>query len=294
MKSMKRSLFLFTLCLMVLTSGCGSTEKINEQTPKTEGLDKLNDIQVISREEGSGTRSTFAELVGFLENDMGKPDLTAESAQIAENADQVSTLVGENESAVGYLSLGALPDDENVKALQVNGITASLEEKSYPLSRTFYLAYSGGLSELETDFLTYVHGAGQTIVEKTYIPVAKSSTFLSNKSSGTIRIGGSTSVAPLMEKLAEAYREYNPNAEIIVEATDSGDGLTRAMSGEVDLGMASRDLKDYERELLDYEAIAKDDIAVIVNAANPLENITLDELKSIFTGEFVRWEELNQ
>ena len=95
-------------------------------------------------------------------------------------------------------------------------------------------------------------------------------------------------------KNPDDYMEINQNAEIVVEATDSGDGLTRAMSGELDLGMASRDLKDYEIELLDYEAIAEDDIAVIVNAENPLENITTEALRNIFTGEFTKWEELNQ
>ena len=171
--------------------------------------------------------------------------------------------------------------------MKVNGTQASLEEKSYPLSRTFYLAYSGQLSELEQDFLSYVHGAGQDIVAEAYIPVAKSSSFLSNKAKGTLKIGGSTSVAPLIANLANAYMKINSNAKIIVQSSDSSDGLTKAMSGEFDFGMSSRDLKDYE-------AIAEDDIAVIVNAENPLEDITLEELKNVFTGMFVKWEELNQ
>ncbi|MCI7740344.1 MAG: substrate-binding domain-containing protein [Lachnospiraceae bacterium] len=294
MKRTKMPVLLSALLMAALLSGCSQSGQDSSQRTKTEGLDQLKDIQVISREEGSGTRSAFAELVGFVGNEEGKQDLTTDKAQIAENAEEVCKLVGENTSAVGYISLGTVPEDGGIKVLKVNGTQASLEEKSYPLSRTFYLAYSGQLSELEQDFLSYVHGAGQDIVAEAYIPVAKSSSFLSNKAKGTLKIGGSTSVAPLIANLANAYMKINSNAKIIVQSSDSSDGLTKAMSGEFDFGMSSRDLKDYEMELLDYEAIAEDDIAVIVNAENPLEDITLEELKNVFTGMFVKWEELNQ
>lgn len=293
MQRKNMAFFLSVILMLLMLSGCSSTQN-SEQNQKIEGLDKLNGIQVISREEGSGTRSAFAELAGFSGSDESRPDLTTEQAQIAENAEEVCKLVQENTSAIGYISMGTVVDEKSIKILKVNGAAADLEEKAYPLGRTFYLAYCGKLSELEQDFLTYVHSAGQEIVSESYIPVAKSSSFLSGKQKGSIKIGGSTSVEPLMEKLADAYMERNPNAQITVEATDSGDGLTRAMSGELDFGMSSRDLKDYEMELLDYEAIAEDNIAVIVNAENPLENITIDELKKIFTGESAKWEELNQ
>lgn len=291
----RKMLFLFSfMFLLGLLAGCNSSEKSAEQSTKTEGLDELKEIQVISREEGSGTRSAFAELSGFLKNEEGKTDLTTDRAQFAEDAGQVCEMVAENPSAIGYLSLAGVPEDGSVKVLKVDGLKADFSEKSYPLGRTFYLTYSGQLNELEEDFLTYIHGKGQEIVERSYVPVAKSSTFLSNQAEGRIRIGGSTSVKPLIMELAENYMAFNPNAEILVESSDSGDGLTRTMSGELDFGMASRDLKDYEMELLDYEAIAKDDIAVIVNPDNPLEDLTTDDLKKIFTGEYLRWDELNQ
>ena len=294
MKRTKITVLLFGLLMTALLAGCSQKGQDSSQNTKTEGLDQLGEIQVVSREEGSGTRNVFAEIVGFLENNEGKPDLTTDKAQIAENADKVCELVSENKSAIGYVSLGTVPEGKNIKVLKVNGSEASLEEKKYPLSRTFYLAYSGRLSELEQDFLSYVHGAGQELVAESYIPVAKSSSFLSNKANGTLTIGGSTSVAPLIANIATAYMKINSNAKIVVQSSDSSDGLTKAMSGEFDFGMSSRDLKDYEMELLDYEAIAEDDIAVIVNAENPLEDITLEELKNVFTGTFVKWEELNQ
>lgn len=198
-----------------------------------------------------------------------------------------------NPSAIGYVSGGALQDVEGVKSLSVNGISTEAQEGAYPLSRNFYLAYCGKLNDLEQDFLTYIHSEGQEIVGEVYIPVAKSNTFLSNQAEGTIRITGSTSIAPLMEQLAQAYMEINPHAVIEVNATDSTDGLTQAMSGSCDFGMSARALKDYEMELLDYEMIAEDNIAVIVNEENPIEDISLTDLKSIYVGDIETWQELN-
>lgn len=282
---------------LFLLAGCGQQqEKTQEESTVVEGLDQLGDIQVISREEGSGTRSAFAGLAGFpAEGDAGngQSDLTRTDAVIAENSDEVIDKVASDASAIGYVSKAALTGQENVKVLKVEGKSAEDHDK-YPLSRDFYLAYSGKLSDLEQDFLTYVHGAGQEIVGKEYEAVAKSSSFLSNKAKGSITIEGSTSAAPLMEQLAEAYEKINTNAVITVTATDSSEGLTQAMAGKCDFGMSSRSLKDYEQELLDYELIARDSIVVIAEKNNPLDTISLDELKEIYTGHIEKWDELNQ
>ena len=272
-----------SLCLL---SGCGQS-KGNSSGRNAEGLKELGAIQVVSREEGSGTGSTFAELADF------PSDLTTEDALIKDNAKEVIQAVSSDRSAIGYVSQAALSGDENVKVLNVEGRSPEENEK-YPLSRDFYLAYSGSLSDLELDFLTYIHGAGQEIVGKDYDTIAKSSSFLSNRAKGSITIEGSTSVAPLMEQLAEGYEEINPNATITVTATDSTLGLTQTMAGKCDFGMSSRTLKDYEKELLDYEIIARDKIVVIAEKENPLDDISLDELKQIYTGEIKNWNELNQ
>ncbi|MGN0154732.1 MAG: substrate-binding domain-containing protein [Lachnospiraceae bacterium] len=297
MKSKKMIILFLAGCILTLagcselagTSGDTSTQK------SVDGLDKLGAIQVISREEGSGTRSAFAQMADFAQNDenSSKPDCTKEDTQIVNNAEQVIAAVEEDVAAIGYVSKGAITDENQVKVLSINGIGIDTKSGSYPLSRSFYLAYSGKLTDLEQDFLTYIHGAGQEIVEKSYVPVAKSSSFLSNKAAGKIKITGSTSVAPLMEELAEEYMKLNPEAVIQVVASDSSDGLTKAMRGDCDFGMSSRELKDYEKELLDYEVIANDDIAVIVNQDNPLQDISLTLLKSIYVGDVVKWEELN-
>ncbi|MGN0438037.1 MAG: substrate-binding domain-containing protein [Lachnospiraceae bacterium] len=295
-KIFKKIAFLMVSTLFLL-SGCNQTNGTGkEEQRNVEGLKALGEIQVISREDGSGTRSTFANLAGFEAETEGsgtQSDLTTKDAVIANDATQVIDDVTANPSAIGYVSKGAISGNENVKILNIEGKTPENSE-TYPLSRDFYLAYSGKLSDLEQDFLTYVHGAGQEIVGKDYETVAKSSSFLSNQAEGEIVIEGSTSVAPLMEELAQAYEKINTHATVVVFATDSTKGLTQVMAGKCNFGMSSRNLKDYEKELLDYESFAKDNIVVIVGKDNPLEDITLNQLKDIYTGDVKNWDELNQ
>lgn len=297
MRGKKRKILLMVLAFACLLAGCNSSVQ-KEKTTRVDGLDQLGEVEVISREDGSGTRSTFAQLAGFASEsaDSEQSDDTTEDAVIAESAEEVIGKVREGKSAIGYISMGASEELEQEKVLKVDGIEGTkenVEKGTYPLGRSFYLAHIGELSELEQDFLTYVKGKGQEIVEASFVPIGKSSTFLSNQSEGTIVIHGSTSVAPLMEELAAEYMKINSNARIQVEASDSTAGLTDAMQGACDFGMSSRELKDYEKELLDYDMIAKDGIEVIVNQENPLEDISLDQLKDIYTGTIHEWEELN-
>ncbi len=258
------------------------------------GIEKLGAITVVSREEGSGTRGTFAAMAGF-DNDgkSDKADLTRDDTIIVENADEVLAQVEKDTAAIGYVSKGAVTQDSNVKILSVNSIGIETKNGGYPLSRSFYLAYNGKLSDLQQDFMTYIKSKGQAIVSEKYVAVSKSSSFLSNKAEGTLQIQGSTSVAPLMEELAIGYEKENSNASVEVVATDSTDGLNQVMQEKCDFGMSSRELKDYEKELLDYETIAQDDVAVVVNKENPIQNITLESLKKIYTGEWKEWKELN-
>lgn len=283
---MNRKYLLTGLVLIVLTallSGCsGKSEK---ERNNLEGLESLGTITVVAREEGSGTRNVFAENLGFLDKTTGL-DLTREDCDIAKSSEEVLERVLEDKAAIGYVSAGAV-DESKDKVHQVKVLEDVLD-------REFYLAYSGELSEAEEDFITYVRGAGQEIVGKNYEPVKKTTTFLSGKPKGTITIGGSSSMAELLRELSDAYMEINPGVTIEVIVTDSTNGLTGAMSGLYDLGMCSRDLKDYEKELLQYVPIAKDEIAVIVNNENPLEKISADNLKDIYTGKLVEWKDLNK
>ena len=255
-------------------------------------------ITVISREDGSGTRGAFVELTGVEEkNDAGeKVDNTTVDAEIANKTDVVLTSVAGNEKAIGYVSLGSLND--TVKAVKVDDVEATVDNvKSgdYKLSRPFNIATKGEPTGVAKDFINFILSKeGQAVVaENKYIPVDDAAAaFTSDQSSGQIPVGGSSSVSPVMEKLIDAYKALNPNAQIDLQTSDSTAGMTGAMDGTFAIGMASRELKDEEKTELTATAIALDGIAVVVNPANPIENLTMDQIKSIYIGETTEWDAL--
>ncbi|MCC8159951.1 MAG: substrate-binding domain-containing protein [Oscillospiraceae bacterium] len=283
---------LFLLTAAFALSGCGGT---SEGVRQVSGLGALGAVQVVSREEGSGTRNSFADLLGFADTDSGA-DAAADGALTASDTDSVVEAVAGDKSAIGYVSMGTELGN-NVKTLTVDGAAGTLENVvngKYALSRPFCLVWSGELNAVEQDFMIYVMGEGQSIVEKSYAPVHNSVNFLSDMSGGTVTIHGSTSAAPLIRELAEEYETINTNASVEITVSDSTGGINDAMQGLCGLGMASRELKDYEKELLDYKVVAYDGIAVIVNAENPLESVTSEELKALFTGKIINWEDINK
>lgn len=268
--------FAVLLTLACLLSGCGSGS-----TEKVEGLDQLGDIKAFTREADSGTRASFDDLTGISSE--------ADSITEAGSTDELLKVVGDDKGAIGYLTATAV--DKTVKTLTVNG--KSWSDKKYPLTRKLYLVYKGTPSDLEREFITYATGKGQEIVKEDFEPIQSPTTFLSLKPSGSLKIGGSSSEAPVMEKLAEAYMKENPNAKVTVETTDSGTGINGALQGQYDLGMSSRQPKDYEKNLLTFEPVAKDSIAVVVEDTNPLNNITTDQLKEIYTAKMTKWSDFN-
>ena len=110
-------------------------------------------------------------------------------------------------------------------------------------------------------------------------------------SEGKIVVGGSSSVSPVMEKLVEAYQAINTNADIEIQTTDSTTGVSATQEGNYNIGMASRELKDTETDVT-ATTIAQDGIAVIVNKANPTEELTSEQVLNIYTGEVTTWDEL--
>lgn len=282
------------LCVAGLATGCGNSEKSS---------DKGNDskpITVVSREDGSGTRGAFIELFGIEEEDAdgNKVDKTTEDAAISNSTEVMMTTVAGDEYAIGYTSLGALND--SVKALKVDGVEATAEnvkDGTYKISRPFNIATKGELSEVAQDFVNYIMSAdGQAVVEENgYIAVAEGTAFKSNGAKGKIVVAGSSSVTPVMEKLSEAYKSINANAEIEVQQSDSTTGMTAAAEGTCDIGMASRELKDSETGAgLTGTAIAMDGIAVIVNQDNEIEDINADAVKKIYIGETKDWNDLSK
>ncbi len=256
------------------------------------------EITVVSREEGSGTRGAFIELTGVEEKnaDGVKVDNTTVEAVVTNSTNVMMTTVAGDESAIGYISLGSLND--TVKALQIDGVDATVENiknGTYTLARPFNIATKEGLSEVAQDFVNYIMSAEgqQVIADNKYIPLDDAPAYEGKQVSGKIVVAGSSSVTPVMQKLAEAYQVVNPNAEIEVQQSDSTTGMQSAIDGICDIGMASRDLKDSEKEAgLNGQTIAMDGIAVIVNQNNDLTTLTLAQVKSIFTGEATEWEKV--
>lgn len=253
-------------------------------------------ITVISREDGSGTRGAFIELTGIEEKDSNgnKTDNTKKDALICKSTDVVLTQVSGDKNAIGYISFGSLND--TVKALKVEGVepsTATIESGDYKIVRPFNIAVKDGLSDAAQDFENYILSSdGQDIIEKAgYIKIDKSAAaYASNNASGKVVVSGSSSVTPVMEKLAEAYQKANTNVTVDVQQSDSSTGIKDAINGTSDIGMASRDISDDElSQGIKSVTIAQDAIAVIVNKDNAVEDITMDEIKAIYTGSKTTW-----
>ena len=270
------------IAVMGLTA-CGNTESTLPD------LSSLGKVTAISREEGSGTRSEFETILDTSE---------AGAKVVAISTQDVQEQVANDANAIGYAAYSSTTTENNtgsVKMIKVDGkelTTENIRKQKYPLCRNYYLAYRGELSALQQDFLSYVMSAGQKIVEKDCVSVQKTSTFLSDKSSGEIVIMGSTSAASLIEEMAKDYATYNPNAKVKMISSDSSQGLTSAIRGECDFAVSSRDLKDYESELLTSKAFGRDGIAIVVNKENPVENLSMKQIKKLYDGECKEWSKL--
>lgn len=259
-------------------------------------FDLASAINVVSREDGSGTRGAFIELFGIETKDENgeKIDNTTLDATITNSTEVMLTSVAGNPYAIGYVSLGSLND--TVKAVKIDGTEATVDNiksGSYTIQRPFNIATKEGLSEVAQDFINYIMSAeGQAVIEENgYISAAEGEAFTSSNAEGKIVIAGSSSVTPVMEKLKEAYLAINTGAEIEIQESDSTTGMTAAMDGTCDIGMASRELKDSETEGgLTSTVIALDGIAVIVNKECPVEDMAKDDVMNIYTGEYTTWD----
>ena len=310
MKKTSRVLTLAVAALMAVSAfaGCGNNNSSSDgsssadsssaksETTASASFDTSKGISVITREQGSGTRDAFVELTGVLVKDGDtKTDNTAASAVTVNGTEAVITNVKGNDAAIGYISLGSLND--SVKAAKIENVEATAENvKSgdYKISRPFNIAYKGELEGLAKDFVDFIMSAdGQKVVsDNGYVTVSENAAYSGSKPSGKIVVAGSSSVSPVMEKLIEAYKAINTGADIELQTTDSSAGMTAAIEGTCDIGMASRELKDKEASELKSETIAKDGIAVIVNTNNTLDSLTLDQVKAIYTGETKVWSDV--
>ena len=298
MKNWKRfaAVAMSVMCMGTMVA-CGSSGSASNdsKTGSAGSSSKSQTITVVSREDGSGTRGAFIELFGIEEKDASgkKVDNTTDDATITNSTEVMMTTVAGDEAAIGYTSLGAL--NSSIKALKVDGAeatAANVKSGTYKISRPFNIATKGTVSEVTQDFINYILSEdGQKIVESNgYISQGNSGAFTSNGASGKIVVAGSSSVTPVIQKLLEAYQKVNTGAKIELQESDSTTGMTAAIDGTCDIGMASRELKDSEKSAgLTNQVIALDGIAVIVNNKNSASNITSEQVKAIFTGETTDW-----
>lgn len=293
MNNIRKILAAAMAALMLMSlAACGN------RTDGEAGFDASSQIGVISREDGSGTRGAFVELFGVEQkNEAGeKIDYTTPSAVITNSTSVMMTTVAGDEYAIGYISLGSLND--TVKAVRIDGAEASaenIENGSYAIARPFVLATREELSAEARDFVSFILSAeGQAIVaDNGYIAVEDTGAYESTVESGRVVVAGSSSVTPVMEKLQEAYEAANPGVTVEVQQSDSSTGVAYAIDGSCDIGMASRELKDSELEKGAVPTVmAMDGIAVIVNNASPVEELSAGQVRSIFTGEVTEWAEI--
>lgn len=312
MRSKKFMAFLAVSAMTLgLLAGCGDADRAgrtdnttaesgNEAGDDTSAgnWDAANDISIISREDGSGTRGAFIELFGIEEKHGDeKVDMTTDDAQITNSTSVMKMTVAGDEYAIGYISLGVL--DDTVKAVKIDGAEATadnVKNGSYKVSRPFNIATkSDSDNAVADDFIRFILSAeGQAIVaDNGYIPMDDTESFTSEKPEGKIVVGGSSSVSPVMEKLIEGYAEVNPNGELELQTSDSTTGMTSTIEGSYDIGMASRELKDEETSAgLVGQVIATDGIAVIVNNDSEVEELSSGQVKEIYTGGAYTWDEV--
>ena len=308
----KVAALLITGIMAAAMTACGSSNSGTDNSGSTDGTaktessadagsdwDNTRDITVVSREDGSGTRGAFVELFGIEEEvNEEKVDMTTEEANITNSTSVMMSTVAQDEYAIGYISLGSL--DDSVKAVKIDGSEATAENiknGSYKISRPFNIATKEDLSDAAQDFEDFILSTeGQKVVEDNkYIPLDDVSDYKSNGASGKVVVAGSSSVSPVMEKLKEAYQAVNSDVEVEIQTSDSTTGMQNAIDGVCDIGMASRELKDSEKEAgLTPTVIAMDGIAVVVNNDNPTDELSSDQVKSIFTGDVLTWDEALQ
>lgn len=300
---MKRTIvFLMAALFLFAAAGCQKQESAggSSDVPPVSKFDTSKAVKVITREEGSGTRGAFIELMGIEQKDAdgNKVDMTTVEADTTNSTSVMMTSVAGNPYAIGYISLGSLND--TVKAVQVDGVeatVANVKAGTYKVARPFNVAVKEeGLSDLAKDFLAFIQSAeGQKVItDAGYVSVVDDAkAYSGTKPEGKIVVAGSSSVTPVMEKLKEAYLAVNTNASIEVQQNDSSTGMSSAIAGSCDIGMASRELKDSElAKGLTPVTIAMDGIAVVVNNENPAEELSSEQIKEIFLGNVNSWKEI--
>lgn len=281
------------------TTAADTEAAASEAQTEAAGASMEGAIDVISREDGSGTRGAFIELFGVEQKDAAsgeKVDYTTDDAEITNSTEVMITSVAGDKQAIGYISLGSLND--SVKALKIDGAAATVDDikdGTYKIARPFNIVTTGEVSDVAQDFINFIFSEeGQKVVEDNgYISQGNQGAYTASGKSGKVTVAGSSSVTPVMEKLAEAYKALNSAVTVEVQQSDSTTGVTSSIEGVCDIGMASRDLKDEETAKgAQGQVIAMDGIAVVVNNDNPVDDLTSEQVKDIYVGDTTDWSDL--
>ena len=281
------------------TTAADTEAAASEAQTEAAGASMEGAIDVISREDGSGTRGAFIELFGVEQKDAAsgeKVDYTTDDAEITNSTEVMITSVAGDKQAIGYISLGSLND--SVKALKIDGAAATeddIKDGTYKIARPFNIVTTGEVSDVAQDFINFIFSEeGQKVVEDNgYISQGNQGAYTASGKSGKVTVAGSSSVTPVMEKLAEAYKALNSDVTVEVQQSDSTTGVTSSIEGVCDIGMASRDLKDEETAKgAQGQVIAMDGIAVVVNNDNPVDDLTSEQVKDIYVGDTTDWSDL--
>ena len=287
-----------TAAAAAATTAADTEAAATEAQTEAAGASMEGAIDVISREDGSGTRGAFIELFGVEQKDASgeKVDYTTDDAEITNSTEVMITSVAGDKQAIGYISLGSLND--SVKALKIDGAAATVDDikdGTYKIARPFNIVTTGEVSDVAQDFINFIFSEeGQKVVEDNgYISQGNQGAYTASGKSGKVTVAGSSSVTPVMEKLAEAYKALNSDVTVEVQQSDSTTGVTSSIEGVCDIGMASRDLKDEETAKgAQGQVIAMDGIAVVVNNYNPVDDLTSEQVKDIYVGDTTDWSDL--
>jgi phosphate transport system substrate-binding protein len=246
-------------------------------------------IVLVGRDSASGTREFF------YNNVMQKTNFSATLLEKNSNG-AVEQTVAQTKGAVGYVGLGFL--GTGVKAITIDNVTPTIDNVingRYPISRELYMFTKGQATGAAAEFILFLQSTeGQAIVtQQGFVPLQNTTAYNhSGKTlSGILTVSGSTTVLPIAESAATAFKAIYPSLTVTVSGGGSGAGISAVSQGTVDIGMSSRDLQPSEANLgLVKHVIGKDGIAIIINPQNTyVTNLSLTQLKHLYQGTITNW-----
>lgn len=273
----------------------------------TDGNDNNGDgfggaIAVVSREEGSGSRSAFEELVD-VNTEEGVNDMTGDALIRPGNGDVASQVEG-HATSIGYISFSTFVNaGDSLRGLEIDGAAPTLENflsEDYTLARPFVMIYrKADLTDVERAFIEFAQSTeGLEVLSEagTIVDVTAGEAFDADAHagiSGTMTLGGSTSTESTAVRLAEEFRAIFPNVDFTYDSHGSGAGISGGQDGTYVIGFSSRELR--EGELEDGSSAftyAIDGLVMVVHPTNPLIGLTIAQIRDIYMGEVTDWSEL--